>query len=567
MEINMPRNIIQVSYIGGTISDFENIAEIIQSINIPAKLNHIKTSPKLLQEIENNQCVLIIGKAKKTGFDVFKALSTINSNKYSIPVIGLYDPGSGKSVAEAMDEGLNDYVEFSNSLHLKLVIQRELNYLELIYHGNSLTKILALDFTSLYSRLQFIDYLESVLPQRVANSEYSALLYVQLDNFSWINESIGIESGDIFLKDTAKVIKSMLDENDVAARYQGGSFIMLVSAITMDKLNAKADMLREAISIAVTEIGTDTISSSCSIGIRLLEDDEETTQEVISHSFEASDSAKANGGDSVHLYKIEDKPLVVNQSNNAWDARIREAFDNDLFQLYFQPIVSLRGDSKPRYEVLLRMIDGDGNIISPGTFLPSAERAGLMADIDRWVILHSFEKALEQQKKGSETEVFIKLSGKSLDDTTMPSWIRNTIKDFDINNNNIVFEITESLALSHLSQTRRLVDNLKQLNCKIAIDHFGRRLKSFKLLDLLEIDYLKVEESLVVQLQTNKAHQTIVKKIFRESSKANIQIMAAAIQEVNSLPIIWQYGFHFVQGYFLQIPDQQMEYDFSNLLI
>jgi EAL domain-containing protein (putative c-di-GMP-specific phosphodiesterase class I) len=149
----------------------------------------------------------------------------------------------------------------------------------------------------------------------------------------------------------------------------------------------------------------------------------------------------------------------------------------------------------------------------------------------------------------------------------MPSWIRNTIKDFEINNNTIVFEITESLALSHLAQTRRLVDSLKQLHCKIAIDHFGTRLRSFKLLDLIEIDYIKVDASLVAQLQTNKAHQIIVKKIIKTSHKNNIQIMATAIQDVNSLPIIWQYGFQFVQGYFLQIPDQQMDYDFSNLLI
>jgi len=563
----MPRNILQISYIGGTMSDFDHIAQIIQTTNIPAKLNHIKSAPKLLQDIENNQCVLIIGKSKKNSFDVFKALSTLDSNNYTIPVIGLYDSKPEKSVAVAMNEGLNDYVEFTNDLHLKLVIQRELNYLEIIAHQTTVSKISALDFTNLYSRLQFTDYLESEFSQRVANSEYSAVFYLQLDNFSWINESIGIESGDIFLKDTAKVIKTMLDENDVAGRYQGGSFIMLVSSATINKLIAKADMIREAIGIAVSEINKGTISSSCSIGIRVLDDNTETIQELISHSFEASDSAKANGGDSVHLYKNNDKPVVINQSNNTWDMRIREAFDKDLFQLFFQPIVSLRGDTKPRYEVLLRMIDEDGNITSPGTFLPFAERAGLMADIDRRVILHSFEKALEQEKNNSETEIFIKLSGKSLDDTTMPGWITNTLKEFNINNNNIVFEITESLALSHLSQTRRLIDNLKQMNCKIAIDHFGTRVKSFKLLELIDVDYLKVDGSLVEQLNTNKAHQTIVKKIFKVGNKANIQIMAVTVQDVNNLPVIWQYGFHFVQGYFLQIPDQQMEYDFSNLLI
>ena len=563
----MPRNIIQISYVGGAVSDFEKLAELIQTMNISAKLNHIKSKQTLIGELETTQNLLVIGNTKKRGFDVFNALKLIQEMKYSIPVLGLYDDKSELSVAEAMQKGLNDYVNTSDQLHLQLVINREINSLENYAVQLSSEKISALDFTGLYSRLQFISYLEKELPQRVANSEFSALLYLQLDNFSWINESIGIDSGDLFLKDTANVIMTMLDESDVAARYQGGSFIMLVSSPTMNKLNAKADMIREAISIAVSDIDEDTISSSCSIGIRLLEDAELSTQEAISHSFEASDSAKANGGDSIHLYKSSHQPEIINKSNNAWDHRIKEASENDLFQLFFQPIVSLRGDTKARYEVLLRMIDKEGNITSPGTFLPFAERAGLMADIDRRVILHSFEKSLEQLELGKETEIFIKLSGKSLDDKTMPGWITNTLNDFDLNNNNIVFEITESLALSHLSQTRRLIDSLKKINCKIAIDHFGTRLKSFKLLELIEVDYIKIDTGLMAQLQSNKAHQIIVTKIMKVAKKSNLGVMAASVQDANSLPVIWQYGFHFVQGYFLQIPDQQMEYDFSNLLI
>jgi len=559
----MSDNNVQIAYFGSTDSRFAQLADLVSGFDEPIQLLHIKTKPKLVDILEKNTCQLIIGCSKDKGFDVFGISKLNEASTQKTPLIGVFESDS-ISIADAMEKGLNDYINWDDTKHLQLVIQRELKYVKVL--SETKTDVVNKDFTGLLSRTQFLDDAEKTIPDRMQNSEFSAILYLQLDNFSWINESIGILSGDSYLKNTASIIASLLEKSDIAARYQGGSFVLLVNSMSIKKLGAKADMLRESIGEAISYIDGSTISSTCSIGVRILTEKSEELQEVISDAFEASDIAKGNGGDSVHLFKSHEEVSELHNTNHAWDVRIREAFDKDLFILFFQPIVSLRGDVKPRYEVLLRMIDEEQNIIAPGTFLPFAERAGLMADIDRRVILHSLEKLIEEKEKGIDTEIFIKLSGKSLDDKTMASWICNTIKDMNVDTTNIVFEITESLALTHLSQTRKMIDSLKDLGCKIAIDHFGTRLKSFKLLKLIAVDYLKVDGSLVSQLQTNKAHQTIVQKICKTAKADNIQIMAESVQDVNNLPIIWQYGFQFVQGYFLQIPDEQMEYDFSNLL-
>jgi len=561
----MHENILQVSFFGSTKVVFEQLTKIILEIPIPVKLNHIKSKPKLAGVIENNQTQLIIGYNKENGFGVFEIAQLVQEMQKDIPTLGLYNSDE-ISVAEAMEWGLNDYINDADKKHLQWVLQRELKYSQ-YYQITSSEKALEKDFTGIDSRLQFVEQLKELLPGKIANSTICAILYLQLDNFSWINESIGILAGDSFLQDTAIIIKSQVDSIDIAARYQGGSFIMYVEGTDIDDITAKADRIREAIGQATSDIDENTISSSCSIGIRLITDSYDELPEIISNAFEASDRAKGGGGDALHLYKDLDEASRVTKEKHAWNSRIREAFDKDLFQLFFQPIVSLKGDIKPRYEVLLRMIDEKDNVIPPGVFLPFAERAGLMADIDRRVIIHALEKVLEEEESGNEIEVFIKLSAKTLDDKTMPGWIANAFKDVRIKNQNIVFEITESLALTHLSQTRRIADSLKSLNCKLAIDHFGTRVKSLKLLKMIDADYLKIDGSLVANLQTSKAHQTIVRKICKLANAKNIQIMAESVQDVNNLPVIWQYGFDFVQGYFLQVPANKTDYDFSNLLI
>ncbi len=559
----MSENRLSICIIGGSKANLDKLSGIIDANELSTTYVIVKDADNLLEQIEKNQCHLIMGSPRSRGYDIFDAAETINSIETHIPAIGIYK-STKITVADAMQSGLSDFVDIANQRHLQLVVERELRHIELSIPA---THISGKDFTGLFSRLQFIEYLKKLDLKKISKGGKHALLYLQLDNFAWINETNGILVGDIFLKTTARVISSVMKENDVTARYQGGSFILLIKASGIKKLSAKADMIREAIVESISEVDDVIVSSSCSIGMFFINDATQSIAEIISKASLASERAKVGGGDAVHLHKETTKETKDLSEDNAWDSRIIKAFENDMFLLFFQPIISLNDDINPRYEVFLRMVDNDENIISPGTFLPHAERAGLMADIDRRVIIHALQKAEKEQKNGQNIEIFIKLSSRSLNDKIMPSWINSILKGSTVQNKNLVFEITESLALTQLAQTRHLVNSLKSLGCKVALDHFGTRLKSFRLLEQIPVDYLKVDGTLVQHLTTNKGHQAIVRKISRIAKQKNIPIIAEAVQEASFLPIIWQYSFSFVQGYFLQVPDEEMNYDFSNTLM
>ena len=461
-----------------------------------------------------------------------------------------------------MENGFTDVVMHNNLRHLALVIERELA-VKLTQMGAQQGGTLHQysDFTGVHARLEFLEFITQYNP----TDEISAIVYIQLDNFTWINENVGMTAGDTYLKDIGKLLLNILPETDFPARYQGGNFVALLTAEDHKLMKSKADMIRESILELSTEFRDTVISSTASLGVREFSTEVDLLEQM-TNAYDASEVAKTSGGDTIHYYQPETDDSDENKAHRNWNHRIKAAFDKDLFILYFQPIVSIQADSEPRYEALLRMQDEDDNIISPGTFLPFAERAGLMSDIDRKVIVSSIEQGLAQQEDHLP-ELFIKLSGKSVDDKTMPSWIAKVLSEYDFPAGRLVFEITESIALHHLVQTRNLCTKLKELGCKIALDHFGTRFKSFKLLESLQVDYIKIDGSLVQHLALNKGHQAIVKKIVKKARKNDIHLIAESVQEAAFLPIIWQYEIPFVQGYFMGVPTEKMDYDFRNLLI
>ncbi len=465
---------------------------------------------------------------------------------------------------KALSNGYFDAVANNNLEHLKLLVLR---YIDVVNSIQDLTDsgTASSDFTGVHSRLQFLQMVASLAETQ--QSSHTAVLYLQLDNFAWMNENLGMAAADHFLKDIGQSLCNVINDEDYVARYQGGNFVLFMNADDSKLLSSKADMIRQTIHELTAEYDDNVLSSTASIGVRRY-DSELSVLEMIENAYDASDIAKSNGGDTVHNYRKDSDDSSENLSKKTWYERIKQAFDNDLFVLYFQPIVNLVTDNSSRYEVLLRMTDENNEIISPGTFLPFAERAGLMADIDRKVIYQALETVLQNYEDITEApELFIKLSGKSVDDKLMASWIANTLEELNFPPRKVIFEITESIALNHLVQTRNLCHKLNELGVKIALDHFGTRFKSIKLLDELKLDYVKIDGTIVQHLGKNKGHQAVVKQIVKTANKQNITLIAESVQEAASLPLIWHHNIPMVQGFFLGVPTEAMDYDFENMLL
>ena len=465
---------------------------------------------------------------------------------------------------KALSNGYFDAVANNNLEHLKLLVLR---YIDVVNSIQDLTDsgTASSDFTGVHSRLQFLQMVASLAETQ--QSSHAAVLYLQLDNFAWMNENLGMAAADHFLKDIGQSLCNVINDEDYVARYQGGNFVLFMNADDSKLLSSKADMIRQTIHELTAEYDDNVLSSTASIGVRRY-DSELSVLEMIENAYDASDIAKSNGGDTVHNYRKDSDDSSENLSKKTWYERIKQAFDNDLFVLYFQPIVNLVTDNSSRYEVLLRMTDENNEIISPGTFLPFAERAGLMADIDRKVIYQALETVQQNYEDITEApELFIKLSGKSVDDKLMASWIANTLEELNFPPRKVIFEVTESIALNHLVQTRNLCHKLNELGVKIALDHFGTRFKSIKLLDELKLDYVKIDGTIVQHLGKNKGHQAVVKQIVKTANKQNITLIAESVQEAASLPLIWHHNIPMVQGFFLGVPTEAMDYDFENMLL
>jgi multidomain signaling protein FimX len=551
----------QVIYTAGNQKDFEQFSSLVKSIDPDLNLIHIKSAKELTKVIADDTNSLLVGPKLAKGFDIVKAITKVSTDKHLVPAIALSVDGNFDRV-EALTLGLLDVVQADDQALLKLVLEREfkrfIKTAEIAVSGK--------DFTGLHSRLQFLEDVSKRLVIEERPTDYHGILYLQLDSFTWINESLGIEAGDSYLRHVGTIIQEEIAEHDIAARYQGGSFVIYGHADNIQQFEKFSIALKDKIAHAVLESEQHAISSTVSIGARVILNQEETLSLLINEAYEACDKAKSTGGDDVKFYQGT-KDKQGNVDLHTWDLRIRRAFENDLFMLYFQPIVSLKGDTKPRYEALLRMRDEKGKLLAPGTFLPFAERAGLMSDLDRFVMTNCFKKAQEQKDQGIDTVIFVKLSGKSLIDKTMSNWIRTSLKDYDFAPESIVFEITENLAVNHLAQSRMLVNNLHQMGCRVLIDHFGTRLKSFRLLDQLEVDMIKIDGSIIRGLVNNNAHKVIVKKIVKHAQDLKLKILAESVQDAQSLPIIWEYEIEFIQGYFLQEPNENMIYDFTESLM
>jgi EAL domain-containing protein (putative c-di-GMP-specific phosphodiesterase class I) len=245
-----------------------------------------------------------------------------------------------------------------------------------------------------------------------------------------------------------------------------------------------------------------------------------------------------------------------------WDAMVRKTLEEERFYLVYQPIVSLYGDTRERYEVLLRILDDEGQVVLPSQFLSIADGIGLTHEVDRWVIDTAMGTLAELHHADKDTTFFVKISGKTLADSELPLWIHEKIRECQVKTENIVFEITETVALKDLRNTMHFVNAMHKLGCKVALEHYGRSNQP-QLLKHLSVDLLKIDGSLIENLSTNKENQAIVKTIIQNAKHHEIKCTAERVEEAHDLGMLLQYGVEFVQGNFAQIPSKELDYDFA----
>jgi len=420
--------------------------------------------------------------------------------------------------------------------------------------------------TGIYNRQHFMEVLETAISRASTESSNSALLYIDVDEFIAIKQDIGLASSDLVLSDIAKVVSSMVESPDIVARFSDHSFTVLVNdASNMNDVEQYADTIRQTIENHISDVGGRSVTTTCSIGICPIGESANNTQEIISRADLACSIVKDNGGNSVHVHNPIADEQAGKERNANWVETINHAIEEDKFFLAFQPIVSLHGDTCENYEVLLRLRGENDSEVLPEQFLPAADHAGLLPEIDRWVVKNAMKQlSSEQSNSSSQTKFFIKLTGASLCDNSLLPWLSEQMKQQRLSGDSITFELDEASAVMHLTQAKAFINGVKQLNCQIVLDHFGSGLNSIKNLKHLDADYLKIDGSLISNLAQDDQHQETVQSIIQTAHSMGKLTIAEFVQDANSLALLWQFGVNYIQGHFLQEPSTALDYDFSS---
>jgi diguanylate cyclase (GGDEF)-like protein len=417
--------------------------------------------------------------------------------------------------------------------------------------------------TGLYNRNYFTEQLDMFIAQTLEGNGRGAVLFFTLDNYGQIKEDSGISGSDMLLADMGGVFKEKIDDLGELARFDGPVYSLLLKNVEIKKITKITDGICKIVSEHYSDISGKSINTTCSIGIALINETTASANECIQRADSGMKIAHKDGGNQAHLFNPAIEDLEANEQDSHWNAKIKHALRNNNFNLLFQPIVSLHGEAGQHYEILIRMKDDDGSIILPNDFIPTADRLGLTMYIDRWILGNTMVTLAEQAKNNIQTRFFIKISAGSIADDDFLLWVSERIKSLRINADGLVFQISEDTALNYLNRVKTVITGLKQLNCRIAIENFGKEQNAFQALKQLDFDYIKIHGDLIKNLSSNVEMQERVKEIAEFCSDNNRQTIASFVENANNLAVLWQCSIDFIQGYFLQEPKSNLSYDFD----
>ncbi len=411
------------------------------------------------------------------------------------------------------------------------------------------------ELTQLINRREFERQLEATINSSRQDATEHCFCFMDLDKFKVVNDTCGHVAGDELLRQLAEIFKSCMRDDDMLARLGGDEFAVVLKKCKVGPAVNIAEEIRTAVEDFRFGWGGQSFQVGVSIGLVVIDKNSPDAEEVFKEADSACYAAKEAGRNRVHLYSQDDKGISQRRGEAQWMIRIQSALENDRFELNYQPIIPLKdGGEHIRYEILLRMIGDNGELIPPGAFIPSAERYQLMARIDRWVIQNLFNWMDNYWDYNSNDIFAINLSGQSLVDENLLYRIKKLFSEYAVPPGRICFEITETSAISNLSKAQVFMDELKQLGCLFALDDFGSGLSSFAYLKSLDVDYLKIDGAFVKDMAEDPIDRAMVESIHNIGSVLKLKTIAEFVENDEIIQALKQVGVDFAQGYGIARP-------------
>lgn len=389
--------------------------------------------------------------------------------------------------------------------------------------------------SGLFNRRRFVEEVEKELRHAQRYRTAGALLMLDLDSFKFVNDSFGHEIGDELIRRVALLLRKRLRDSDIVGRLGGDEFAILIPNADLEQGLELAGTLRTLI-----KSHTDP-SVEASVGVVSFDGSEKVVaDDLVVRADIALYDAKQRSNGAVAWRGQKGDRLT-------WVDKIRDAIEADRLVLYAQPIVDLRTDTIDSEELLIRLLEEDGDVIPPAAFLPTAERFGLMQDIDRLVV----RRALELARSGRR--LAINLSGRSIDDDKIVGMIEAAVAD-GVDPEQLTFEITETAAVRNLDHARRFAERLQRIGCKLALDDFGTGLSSLSYLKHIPAQILKIDMEFVHGVAGSSLDQYLVRTIVGIAKRLGQVTVAEGVEDAATLTTLRRFGVDFAQGYYLGKP-------------
>ncbi|MDJ0907079.1 MAG: EAL domain-containing protein [Woeseiaceae bacterium] len=410
--------------------------------------------------------------------------------------------------------------------------------------------------TGLVNRREFENRLERALKSAKAREASYAVCYLDLDQFKIVNDSCGHSAGDALLGQLGALLKSKIRWRDTLARLGGDEFGVLLESCSLEEAMQTAESLRMAISDYRFMWEDRSFRLGVSIGVVPITADNDDVAGLLSAADSACAAAKEAGRNRIHSFQENDIDLMRRRREMQWAARINTALEENRFELFRQTIQPLQAEEEgAHYEILLRMRDENGGIISPGLFIEAAERYGITPSIDRWVIRTAFRWLVSEADERERLSLCsINLSGQSLADDKFLPFVTDQFRMSGLDATKICFEITETAAIASYSQANRFINALKELGCKFALDDFGTGLSSFGYLKHFPVDFLKIDGSFVKEILHDPIDREMVRSINEIGHLTQKKTIAEFAENEEIITMLRGMGIDYAQGYGVSEP-------------
>ncbi len=440
--------------------------------------------------------------------------------------------------------------------------------------------------TGLHNTRHFLQLLGAELSRRRDLGGYAALLYIDVDRYLQIVEGSGISAAENLLVDLARRFSTLLRDGDVLARLERDRFGLLLPGVQPDNLFALAESFRAQAQACTIEVNNGQRPATVSVGVGLVSRETPSVENALERSREACEVAKQRGRDQTQISLGEVDSRLAREIETSWAERLREAIAQDRLVFYLQPIVPIAAippdfatsmvepSWSPNaamartqfFELLVRLRDARGDLISPSVFIPLAERFGLMPEIDLWIVARALKHLGTLSRQGVLSSFTVNLSSQTLSDSDTLRRIEELVRAGHAAPGQLVFELTETSQLSRLNDVRRFMLALRALGCRFALDDFGTGFSSFTHLRHLPVDFVKIDGSFVEGMVSTELDHKLVSSITGMARALKLRVIAEHVDGPATLAALRECGVEFAQGHFLGKPRPIEKTHFARLL-